>query len=88
MRIWIAPAARMANPVTRASNISVRVFMPPSSPQPAAVADSPVRRVDPPNSATNRRYADVPLGPWSGVRTSGGIGATTPVREEGSGVRP
>ena len=39
MRIWIAPAARMASPVTSASNISVRVFMPPSSPRPRP--DSP-----------------------------------------------
>ena len=44
MRIWIAPAARMANPVTNASNISVRVFMPPSSPQPVVAADSPGSR--------------------------------------------
>ena len=61
MRIWIAPAARMAIPVTNASNISVRVFMPPSSPQPAPTAESP-----PPGSPkfrTNRRYAGEPFGP-------------------------
>ncbi len=40
MRIWIAPAARIASPVTRASNISVRVFMPPSSPRARRSADS------------------------------------------------
>ena len=80
MRIWIAPAARMASPVTRASNISVRVFMPPSSSQPGVGRRLAGGR-RPPKFRTNRRYADAPLGPGLASRASGRIDAPTSVRE-------